>query len=107
MKLIFAIVNNDDSSVVTSKLTKNKINVTKIASTGGFLSAGNTTFLCGVEDEKVDEVISIIAQYSKKRVESIPTGFSAELAPMAVGVQQIIVGGATIFVLNVERYERV
>ncbi|HBL83929.1 MAG: transcriptional regulator [Clostridiales bacterium GWF2_38_85] len=107
MKLIFAIVNNDDSSIVTSKLTKNKFNVTKIASTGGFLSAGNTTFLCGVEDDRVNEVIEIIAKYSRKRVESVPTGFSNELIPMTVGVQQIVVGGATIFVINVERHERV
>lgn len=107
MKLIFAIVNNDDSAVVTSKLTKNKFNVTKIASTGGFLSAGNTTFLCGVEDEKIDEVIEIIAKYSKKRVETIPTGFTGDLMPMTSGMQQIVVGGATIFVINVDRYERV
>ena len=48
MKLIFAIVSNDDSSRVSKELTKNKYSVTKLATTGGFLMAGNTTFLTTV-----------------------------------------------------------
>ena len=67
MKLILAIVSNDDSAKVSSALTKNHFSVTKLATTGGFLLSGNTTFLIGTEDEKVDEVITIIADHSKKR----------------------------------------
>ena len=54
MKLILAIVNNDDSGAVSSALTRGGFSVTKLATTGGFLMAGNTTFISGVEDEKVD-----------------------------------------------------
>ncbi len=39
-----------------------KYRTTKLSSTGGFLKAGNTTLLIGVEDEKVDEVIKIIEE---------------------------------------------
>mgnify|MGYP000941960520 CR=1 FL=1 len=60
MKLILAIVSNDDSGAVSSALTRGGFSVTKLATTGGFLMAGNTTFISGVEDEKVDEVIGII-----------------------------------------------
>ena len=66
MKLIYAIVSNDDSSAVSSALTKVGFFATKLSSTGGFLMAGNTTFMICTDDEKVDEAISIISQKSRK-----------------------------------------
>ena len=53
MKLVFAIVNNDDSHSVSSALTQGGYQATKLASTGGFLMAGNTTFMICSEDGKV------------------------------------------------------
>ena len=67
MKLIFAIVNKDDSNTVSTALTKAGVSVTKLATTGGFLQAGNTTFLVGTEDERVDDVLGIIEKHCKKR----------------------------------------
>ena len=72
MKLIFAIVSNDDSSAVSSALTKNGYSVTKLATTGGFLMAGNTTFISGVEDDQVDKVIEIIRKQSSRRTQIPP-----------------------------------
>ena len=45
MKLIFAVVNGDDSAAVSKALAKNGFRATKLASSGSFLSSGNTTFL--------------------------------------------------------------
>ena len=73
MKLILAIVSNDDSGAVSSALTRGGFSVTKLATTGGFLMAGNTTFISGVEDEKVDEVIGIIAKHSRRRTQVVPS----------------------------------
>ena len=56
MKLVIAIVNNDDSMAVSSALTRHKFFVTKLSTTGGFLMIGNTTYLIGAEDEQVDKV---------------------------------------------------
>ena len=67
MKIIYAIVKNDDSHSVVSALTQNGFSATKLASTGGFLMAGNTTFLVCSEDEKVDTIIDIIREHSHKR----------------------------------------
>ena len=61
MKLILAIVSNDDSGAVSSALTREGYSVTKLATTGRLLIAGNTTFISGLDDEKVDDVIGIIA----------------------------------------------
>lgn len=60
MKLILAIVSNDDSSSVSSALTKANFQVTRLATTGGFLRAGNTTMIVGTDDDKVDQAIEII-----------------------------------------------
>jgi uncharacterized protein YaaQ len=57
MKLLVVIVNKDDSSLVSSALTKAGFSVTKLATKGGFIMAGNATFLVGVEDTRVDDVM--------------------------------------------------
>ena len=62
MKLIFAIVNNDDGAIVSAQLIKQGIHVTKMASTGGFLKKGNHTFITAVEDDEVEKVIDIIRE---------------------------------------------
>jgi uncharacterized protein YaaQ len=82
--------------------------VTKIATTGGFLMSGNTTFITGVEDDQVDTAIEIIEKYSKKRKQSIVNDISLSTGSMSSNIPaEVLVGGGTIFVLNVERFERV
>ncbi len=108
MKLVMAIVNDEDGNLVLSELSKNKFSVTKLATTGGFLKAGNMTLITGVEDEQVQTVIDIIKSKSKRRKQitasPIPIGSSASFNPYPIEIE---VGGATIFVLDVDRFERV
>ena len=105
MKLVLAIVNKDDSGTVSSALTREGFSVTKLATTGGFLMAGNTTFLVGVDDNRVDEVLAIVEKHSKKRSQMIPSTTYGNAAYASIPVE-VTVGGATVFVLNIERYER-
>ena len=107
MKLIFAIVSSDDSSAVQSGLTKEGFSVTKLATTGGFLMAGNTTFIIGTDDEKVDEAIEVISKHSKKRVQMVPSSASYGVGMYTTFPVEVTVGGATIFVLDIERFEKV
>lgn len=108
MKLIYAIINNDDSHAVSSSLTKEGFSATKLASTGGFLMAGNTTFLICCDTEAVDDVIDIIRAHSRKRRQYMPNAasYSAESAPVSYPVE-VSIGGATIFVTDIERFEKV
>ncbi len=106
MKLIFAIVSNDDSSKVSKELTKSKFSVTKLATTGGFLMAGNTTFIIGTDDDKVEEAIDIIGKYSKKRTQMVPSSASYGVGMYTSFPVEVQVGGATVFVMNVERFEK-
>ena len=106
MKLIFAIVSKDDSSRVSKELTKNKYSVTKLATTGGFFMAGNTTILIGTDDDRVDDVIRIIGMHSKKRTQMVPSSASYGVGMYTSFPVEVQVGGATIFVTNIERFEK-
>ena len=79
MKLILAIVSGDDSVKVSRSLTKGGYFITKLATTGGFLMAGNTTFLIGTEDYKVDDAIAIIRN-SKTRKQMVSSSASYGVA---------------------------
>lgn len=107
MKLLIAIVNNDDSARVSSALTKEGFTVTKLSTTGGFLMVGNTTFLIGAEDSDVPKAKSIIKSYSEKRTTTSPT-----TATFGSGIRdgdlpnEVSVGGAIVFVLDVESVDK-
>ena len=105
MKLILAIVNNDDSAKASSALTDAGFAVTRLSTTGGFLMVGNTTFLIGTEEEKVDEVIALVGKHSKRRTQLI-SGTAYGTMHAAAFPVEVTVGGATIFVVDVERFEK-
>ncbi len=109
MKLIFAIVNNDDAHYVSSALTQNGFQTTKLASTGGFLMSGNTTFLVCAEEDRVDEIIKIITEHSKRRKQYVPSAQSYETNTNSYASfpVEVSIGGATIFVTDIERFEKV
>lgn len=107
MKLLLAIVNRDDANYVSNALSKSGYIATKIASTGGFLMNGNTTFMIGVQDEDVEKVLDIISHFSKKRVVQVPNDSIYNPAFTFDTPSRVTVGGATVFVLNVERFERI
>ena len=74
MKLVFAIVHDEDGPKVMEELNRNGFSVTKLCSTGGFLKAGNTTLLVGVDEENLDTVIDVIKKNPKAENRlSIPT----------------------------------
>ncbi|WP_251449335.1 cyclic-di-AMP receptor [Vermiculatibacterium agrestimuris] len=107
MKLILAIINRDDAGAVTQNLTRRGFSSTKLATTGGFLMAGNVTILVGVDAEKVQEVIDIIKEHSHSRKQMIPSTMERNYGYCPSVPVEVTVGGATIFVVDIERFERV
>lgn len=108
MKLVIAITQDEDTANLVTKLTEEGLRVTKLASTGGFLKSGNTTLLIGVDDEKVEKVVDVIEKVCKAR--DVTT--AAPSVPMIEDSYisypyNIKVGGATVFILDVDRYERI
>jgi uncharacterized protein YaaQ len=105
MKLILAIVSNDDAPAVSTALTKNNFYITRLATTGGFLRAGNTTIIVGTEeDENVDRVIELIGSEAKRRTEIVPSTASYDIGRYASFPVEVQIGGATIFVLDVDQF---
>ena len=73
MKMVIAIVQNEDANLLVEALMENHFSVTKLATTGGFLRVGNTTLLIGVEDDQVEKVIDLVRQVAKCREQIITT----------------------------------
>lgn len=107
MKLILAIINNDDAAEVSAKLTLEGFTITKLSTTGGFLQAGNTTLLIGTEDDQVGRVREIIQESSFTRRKTVPThsSYGRGIAP-GDRAAEISVTGATLFVLSVDSFEK-
>ncbi|GGD04199.1 hypothetical protein GCM10007216_38520 [Thalassobacillus devorans] len=106
MKMIIAVIQDKDSSRLTDALAEHNFQSTKLATTGGFLKAGNTTLMIGCNDENVDEALEIIKDNCSQREQMVapisPMGGNADsYIPKPVKVE---VGGATVFILPVESY---
>ena len=110
MKLIIAIIHKEDSKKLTRKLLKENFQLTRLESTGGFLNKKNTTILIGLKKSEVDKALSIIKEVCKARTEYIDTTFldsDADKLLVASEATKIKVGGANIFVIDVEKFEKI
>lgn len=108
MKLIVSIVHSDDADQLTTALRDGGFSSTKVSTTGGFLREGNATILIGVDEEEIPNVLDIIKRNCHTRTQYVnplpPVMEPGELyMPNPVEVQ---VGGAVVFIVDVERLVR-
>ena len=108
MKLIVAVVHNEDAGVLVDALLEREFRATRLHSSGGFLKQSNATILIGVDESQVEDVMSIIRANCKARTQVVnpmpPIMEPGEFfMPYPLEVE---VGGATVFVMPVERFER-
>lgn len=106
MKMLLAIINSDDAHSVMNHLMEAGFQITKLATTGGFLRAGNVTILIGLEGSRLDEAMDLIRKYSNTRKQIIPTTANLGVGFHPAMPVEVTVGGATVFVLNVEQFEK-
>ncbi len=108
MKLIIAVVQDKDSPRLVESLIRSGYSATKLASTGGFLREGNSTVLIGVDDAETEKVLDVIKKTCRAREQLVtpvtPVGPGESYVPYPVGV---VVGGATVFILPVERFLKI
>ena len=108
MKLILAIVNNDASALAASALMEAGFWGTKLSTTGGFLMVGNTTLLIGTENDQVDKVMELLKSYCKTRKHIAATNHGIGLGMNQMSFRnEVTVGGATVFVLDVDHMEKI
>ncbi|MGD6819061.1 cyclic-di-AMP receptor [Metabacillus sp. 84] len=108
MKMVIAIVQDQDTNRLIKSLTDHNFRVTKLATSGGFLKSGNTTIMIGTEEIRVQKALQIIKDSCKSREQLVapvsPMGGNADsYVPYPVEVE---VGGATVFVLPVEEFHQ-
>jgi len=109
MKLIVCVISDKDAHKLLDELINKGHRATKLASTGGFLKEGNTTMLIGVENEQVEAVLAIISSICEVR-KQVMTPISPLPGPAEAYIPfsvEVSVGGAAVFVLDVEKYLKV
>ncbi len=109
MKLVMAIIHDEDAFQIMDLLSEQGYSVTKLATTGGFLRAGNTTLICGVEEERIPQLIEIIEKKcrSRKQIASVNSAHMNATESYVPYPVEVTVGGATIFVLGVEEFKKI
>ena len=109
MKLVIAVMHADDAGACIDALADKGIPTTRLDSRGGFLQRGNATLFCGVAPEQVEVVLGVLRGRSKTRTEFLnPVPPLAEPGDMFVPFPvEVEVGGATVFVVDVERFEKI
>ncbi len=109
MKLVVVILQDKDTPPLLDALNEQEIRATKLASSGGFLRAGNTTLLIGVSEDQVDKVKELVKDHCSSRQQMVNpvspvSGTADSYLPFPV---EVTVGGATVFVVDVDQFEQV
>jgi uncharacterized protein YaaQ len=108
LKLVVIIASDSDAERLMKKLVEQGYPATKISSTGGFLRKGNATILSGVEANEVDQIVAMVRLECYARTEYVPVQtlpFFGEGSVLQEPIE-VRVGGAIVFVLDVERFEK-
>ena len=103
MKLLAAIVQDQDANLLMRSLSESNLRFTKISSTGGFLREGNTALLIGLEETLVEKALSIIKKtcHTRERFMDMSPLMGSEIDMSGFPIK-VVVGGAVVFILNVE-----
>ncbi|MDO5095910.1 MAG: cyclic-di-AMP receptor [Peptostreptococcaceae bacterium] len=109
MKLVIAIIHNDDVHKLRNALIENDFRVTKLSTSGGFLRAENATLLMGVDEERLNELLGHIREICHTRNELVvsPVSEFFTAGPHMGLPLEVTVGGATVFVLDVEQFIKI
>jgi uncharacterized protein YaaQ len=104
-----AIIHDEDAFNVMDALNEKQFWVTKLASTGGFLRSGSTTLIMGVNEDRIAELFDIIEKKcrSRKQITSVNTTHINTTESFVPYPVEVTVGGAAIFVLNIEEFKKV
>lgn len=107
-RLVMMIVSDTDADTLQARLVAGHYSVTKVGSTGGFLRRGSVTLFSGVPQHEVDAVVGIVNEVCHARREFVPVQTLPFIGDGAFTAEpvEVRVGGAIVFVLPVERYQR-
>jgi len=105
-KLLIIIASEPDADGLIQKLVEGGYPATKVSSSGGFLRRGNATIFSGVDAGEVEEVLAIVRSECKVRNEFVPAQALPFPESMPVQPLEVRAGGAIVFILPVDRFEK-
>jgi uncharacterized protein YaaQ len=108
VKLVVAIVHNEEAGALVDALLEKDHRATRLHSSGGFLKQSNATIIVGVEDDQVDAVLDVVRENCTSRTQVVnPMPPIMEPGEFFMPYPlEVALGGATVFVVPVERFER-
>jgi uncharacterized protein YaaQ len=108
MKLVMATVQDQDVDGVLDAFRAQRIGVTRVGTTGGFLQQGNSTLLIGVQESQLEVVFAELRRNCKRRTQFTPIAHGGTPGPEGLyNYLEVEVGGAVVFVLDVDRFEQI
>ena len=108
MKLILAVIQNEDEDALTEAMEMEGMSVTRIGSSGGFLRASNVTLMTAVEDQQVKRVMALLSKHCERRTKKVhPWVPSTKAREQFLGAIPVQIGGAAVFILSLERVEKI
>jgi len=102
--LMAAVIQEADMESALASLSKLGFSVARLSSTGGFLSRKNVTLLIGIQTGREEAAVKALQNSCKQRVEFVSSPLQGSAIPTPPPTQ-ITVGGATVFMFEVESYE--
>jgi uncharacterized protein YaaQ len=109
VKLVVAVIHEKDQRHVQDSLLESGFQFTNVASTGGFLREGNVTLMIGVDEDQIDPLIAVIRESCQTREQYVNV-MPPTMEPVGTVIPspvKVVVGGAIVFVLDVERFEKI
>lgn len=102
--LLMAVVQAQDAEIVERLLDEMGISITRLPSTGAFLGRRNATLLIGIPIENRQAILDNLRENCRQRIEYIAVPIESAPLPLPTPTP-VTVGGATVFTIDVERYE--
>jgi uncharacterized protein YaaQ len=102
------IVPGADGDRLLDRLAQAEFGATKIGSSGGFLRRGSVTAFVAVEDDRVGDLMGLLREHFPEVMETVPLSTLplADEWGQPTDVVDVRVGGAVVFVLSLEQFQR-
>lgn len=102
--LMMAVVQAQDAEMAKDSLSRLGVSIERLPSVGGFLGRRNATLVIGLRENQKEVVIEALNQSCRQRIEFIAVPLESAPLPLPTPTP-ITVGGATVFSLEIDRYE--
>jgi uncharacterized protein YaaQ len=108
VKLVLAVIQNEDESALIQAMETQGLGITRIGSSGGFLRANNVTLMMAIKDDQLERVLGLLNKHCKRRTRRLrPRAPSMEARGRFPDAVPIEIGGATVFIVGLEQMERI